>query len=443
MALFSRRSLQRILNQNAAFVSEEQAQAQVRALNAANEQSLDFEWEVAILNAFSKLGTVRHEPDLGGPRRIDLWFARQNASHPSFIADIATVSEVGRKDANPVDFIEEQLLTRVRKTNLEANRFSISVDGDLEGEPGRQVMRLKLPSKHNIPALFGTEFLEFLEQCKAAPDLRHNYSKYNGTTALKIGYVPGQPFFSISCPSFETSYSATNNPIHNTLKRKSKQLKQIQNTNPKGIILCAADTDLAEHQTSGGWLSADHIIQSFLNASSSISFVLVIFTQEDYRPGRGISGPYIKSKTYLSSSVAAPSLEQWAIDCLNAVHAHLPAPINTSINALNHLDSHWRREGRSFFGSFSMKNNTIRISARGLLSYLAGKVSQEDFLKAHQAGDGWVTVFDVMARQGRTIQSIRIEKNDDLDDDWAVFDFGPPDPAVTPLKAPKPPATGS
>jgi hypothetical protein len=140
--------------------------------------------------------------------------------------------------------------------------------------------------------------------------------------------------------------------------------------------------------------------------------------------------------------VAAPSLEQWAIDCLNAVHSHLPTPINTGINALNHLDSHWRREGRSFFGSFAMKNNTIRISARGLLSYLAGKISQEEFLKAHQAGEGWVTVFDVMVRQGRTIQAIHIEKNDDSDDDWAVFDFGPPDPAVTPLRAPKPPLTG-
>jgi hypothetical protein len=57
MAIFSRRSLQQMIDSNTQLLTKDQVEKHVSALNRANEQSLDFEWEVAILYGLSKLGT--------------------------------------------------------------------------------------------------------------------------------------------------------------------------------------------------------------------------------------------------------------------------------------------------------------------------------------------------------------------------------------------------
>jgi hypothetical protein len=65
MAIFSRRTLQRLINENASFLTTKQLKKHVDSLNNADEHSLGAEWEVVLLNCFSKAGTVTHEPKLG------------------------------------------------------------------------------------------------------------------------------------------------------------------------------------------------------------------------------------------------------------------------------------------------------------------------------------------------------------------------------------------
>jgi hypothetical protein len=65
MALFSRRALQRILNQNAAVVSKQQNSTACGLLNEPHENYVATEWEQVIVNAASKFGIVRYEPQLG------------------------------------------------------------------------------------------------------------------------------------------------------------------------------------------------------------------------------------------------------------------------------------------------------------------------------------------------------------------------------------------
>ena len=69
MAIFSRRAIQRLIEENTAFLSRKQTQTHIAKLNLHNESILATEWEVVLLNAFSKLGTVKHEPNWGLPRR--------------------------------------------------------------------------------------------------------------------------------------------------------------------------------------------------------------------------------------------------------------------------------------------------------------------------------------------------------------------------------------
>jgi hypothetical protein len=103
MAIFSRRMIQRMLNENAAFLSEKQLDRLVSTLNRNDFYSLDTEWEVAVLNAFNKIGTITHEPDLPGTaKRPDLVFAPFTDSTVSFIADVAVVSDDGFEEDIPV-----------------------------------------------------------------------------------------------------------------------------------------------------------------------------------------------------------------------------------------------------------------------------------------------------------------------------------------------------
>ncbi len=75
---------------------------------------------------------------------------------------------------------------------------------------------------------------------------------------------------------------------------------------------------------------------------------------------------------------------------------------------------------------------TVKLSARLVLEYLAGKVTKEQFLHF----GGMPDVLENMLKSGSTIQSTRIEKAGlDEDDDHIVFELGH-DYAASPLRMP-------
>ncbi len=80
MAVFSRRTIQRLINENSKFLSTNQTKTHVNTLNLKgrylkrlNEGShvnelvetyLNTEWEIVLLNIFDKFGKVIHEQEL-------------------------------------------------------------------------------------------------------------------------------------------------------------------------------------------------------------------------------------------------------------------------------------------------------------------------------------------------------------------------------------------
>jgi hypothetical protein len=76
---------------------------------------------------------------------------------------------------------------------------------------------------------------------------------------------------------------------------------------------------------------------------------------------------------------------------------------------------------------------SVKISARQLLKFLAGKQSIEEFTK-HLASDRLPNPFHQMLEQGRLISSVTIEHHPEKDDDTAIIEFGPPDAAVSPFR---------
>ena len=68
MALFARRHLQRVLNENAVFLSPKQLSVICDLLNTIRDDYLATEWEQVIINTASKVGAVLYEARLAGNR---------------------------------------------------------------------------------------------------------------------------------------------------------------------------------------------------------------------------------------------------------------------------------------------------------------------------------------------------------------------------------------
>ncbi len=101
MAIFSRRTLQRLLNENASFLNKEQLKNFEEKLNKGD---LSFEWEIVLLNVFSKLGKVTHEPIFeNSAKKLDILFSSENEDKFEFLADITTCSDYFAEREKPLD----------------------------------------------------------------------------------------------------------------------------------------------------------------------------------------------------------------------------------------------------------------------------------------------------------------------------------------------------
>jgi len=72
------------------------------------------EWELVVLNAFSKLGNVSYEKKLGGISEIDVYFQLNKFPKIFLIADITAVTDEGYEKNNPI----KQFYKKVRKFGL-------------------------------------------------------------------------------------------------------------------------------------------------------------------------------------------------------------------------------------------------------------------------------------------------------------------------------------
>src|SRR5258708_37828827 len=95
MPIFARRTLQRMISENDAFLTKAQTEKHVSYLNKADEFSIAYEWEVVVLNALSKIGCVSHEEQFGS-KLPDIHFKSRSTPSDTFIADITAVSDEGQ-----------------------------------------------------------------------------------------------------------------------------------------------------------------------------------------------------------------------------------------------------------------------------------------------------------------------------------------------------------
>ena len=451
MGIFGRRTIQAMLEENADFLTAEQLEEHVRRLNANNLQSLDTEWEVAVLNAFSKLGQIEHEPGDSGSRP-DLVFSSDLLPGITLVADIATVSDDGNEDESSVEYFYNELESRLRVIGRGRGCVSVEILDQFRSAGQKYRTRLSLPPRSEFATeIFNSEFKRFLNAIKTEPDKPATYLVSTPQTGLRITYDPKEKFSTQTGMSYSQPNSRTKNPVYNALKTKSAQLKKSSVEGMRAVILCNGDCDLLnpQYKTALQRSELQMIVEEFLDKSSSVDLVLTISSEHDWlaahqfdrkRDERFISVRAFQRKRLKEQKNA---INELAVRLMSS----FPEPSNTPFNARSMLKR--KHDPKAFETnpgySLSMskgKFDKYSLSANTLLAYLAGKITFEEFSKTagfindgERKGNGLGNPFEGAIQSKLRIESLRLIE-DRTDDNSIEFVFAD-DPAVSDFVNPK------
>lgn len=420
MPIFARRVLQRLLDTTDVLLTHEQSKERLRRLNAANEQSLDTEWEVALLYGLARLGAVRYEPKFGGTSNPDLHF---NDGIVEFVADVVTVNDSGYEQANRRKEFEREFWLRIRRTGLPLAGFSYRING--EEQNGK--MRLLLPDDWD--ALFETNFSNMLAWVKLVPSEPVALHRKEPGIDVIFSYTPKQDSLGGGYLAYRKSKRPTATPIYHALKRKRDQLKVSGYTGTRGIILCDGDCEELR--------APEQIVRRFFRDTESVSFVVVI-TLSGSRFDRREKPIRITARVYQHPALAMPNIDALRLLFEQRLPSVIPSPYDDVVNALNHLRWKKRRAGLSHHGGYTFSGRHMKISSRALLELLSGEITSEEFMKVHRftKDEPIPNPFAVAIRQGRMIADITVKRDENDDDDWIEFEFTDPDPAISNFRPP-------
>ena len=281
MPIFPRRVIQRLLNENRSFLTEDQVKDHVSKLNTKNNASIATEWEVVILNALSKIGRVQHEKSFNGTTKPDIFFEASNIGQ--FVAEITAISDEFYDKENPISYFHECLNNYFKAKGLTTRGLRIEVDSEHIGKYGDRKVKLSLPEKKDIPAFVKKEFRQIVELISKKPSQAFRKKIRKGNASITISFNPQDKYFSGGYTSFTVPYSLKKNPVFNRIKRKADQLRKSGYQGIMGVFVCDAACDLLNNDFySADRYSQDEIIQAVFNNNSSVSFVIVLTPEEQH-----------------------------------------------------------------------------------------------------------------------------------------------------------------
>jgi hypothetical protein len=440
MAMFSRRSLQKMLDHLAAHLPLSAREKLVHELNRPSTSALGFEWETVLLFALSHVGVIQYEAPSRSGARPDITFVEAAKSSLCFIADIATVSDHGLQAENPVTRFSQELNRLQRKYNLSGSTH-YKIEGEALGRHFRdRKMQLKLPK--------GSEIGKFLKKNVEPMFQRIQMDKLPSATIeikepgveLTVRYDENQRYAGGQYPSFTAAYSLTRNPVYTSLKAKAQQFRKSGAEYPFGIFLCDGDCALLKNTRNYlEALSIDQVIGEFFRQNTSVSFVVIaVFPPTSAEIFKGIvKGLRLKCRVYVHPQAKIPIDLSALFNLLNSGLAHLPRPTATPSDALYWIANGDANEGEPIHelvqGS-GLMTQSLKVSSRKIQELLAGKMTPGQFCAEYaRPGSPHENPFLSALKRGLTIESVNITRLPDVDDDLMEFHFGPPDPAIRKL----------
>ncbi len=494
MAIFSRRTIQRLINENNS-IFKMPVKEQIKVLNVKSEsfnnEFLAREWEIVVLNAFAhtfkNFGEIIHEKKFN-QKPLDIYFESAENPKLNFVADICSITDYGTDERFPIENLERRYYELINKRNLYLNSFNIKV-GDNSNLISRETggVVLYLPNEEDFDKkVFNEKFDVFLDTVEQNPTASHRliinetefvlpakrinslqnqiiiwffrtfyktsffkkllrnkkfykiFDEFVKYTWILMSYEPNQRFSFKIANSHKDITLLENNTLFYRLKDKHKQLSKSKASFAKGIIICDGNYEpfSSIYSAATQWTSksydAKEVINHFLKKSDFLEVNFVIFF--------GIY-PYGETHKVVSKCFIRPGERQIDDSILKIIKSddlikNFPKPQRTVENAVNRLKSEYKNLG-SKLGMIVMEDNKIKISSREVLELLSGRTSVEDFAD-NSSHPILGNPFEAKLKQGRLIISVDVEHpEDEQDDEYIVFNFGEPDVAISNFKNPQ------
>jgi hypothetical protein len=233
------------------------------------------------------------------------------------------------------------------------------------------------------------------------------------------------------------TYDVRHNALYETLKNKARQLKGVEQGILKAIFLGDAGCRLLRDiRPIGGTreVTGEQIIRAFLERNS-VDFVLVFVPR---RASEYAVWNHENPRMWFTYVYAKTLSDEAQINGIKRMADMMPSPYLHGYQARSwHQQRMFDPQGKGHYLAPHLTLNrtkmTLRISARGLQEFMAGRLSLEQ-LKNFVVGDH--NPFEFELSKGRTIRNVSFEpKGTDSDDDYLIFEFED-DPAAQPLKLP-------
>ena len=436
MAIFSRRTIQRLINENALFTEKKDLKEQINKLNLekknTGKDAISAEWEIVILNVLANAGKVSHHQKFVGTTQPDIYFELNNAS---FVADVVAVSDDGKNKQNPVEELKEWLDQTISEFGYSPNNFELRLGGNYGSKLYKTKTELKIPSLaliSNSENLLGIDFINFLKEIpkSSSSTMIYRDSKYS----LSVIYSEYANYSSMLYPSYNEINSLVNNAVYSNLEKKAEQLKKAQSYLPLGIFICDGGFDSFNTMSSLHGYSINEVIGYFLKSFQTISFVFTTTIEQSSSNGQDVK---VKTKIYEGENYT--SLGKEIHHCLYELQKYFPCPQMTSTSALNVFKAKYSNQGKPFLGRYGCMKNEIKISSRAIQELLSGEISQEEFFDIHdfntEENSFSKNPFELIKEKSISEVIIQTGENE-ADDDWLVFKFDKDDPAKSKFTIP-------
>jgi hypothetical protein len=435
MAMFSRRALQRAINESLPYTDRSKRSEWAKVLNSPTSlRYIPTEWEMVILQSLATIGTLTHEPKLSGETKPDIQFESPGLN---FVADVATISDRGLHERNPIRALENELRKRWELSSITEGGFAFHASTRHYSGKGAKPPVVVPPVSDFGSLVFNDRFDQFVLEVKASPtEQRQLAIPWATSSVITINYVPGRKF--VWCSGY-TSYTVPTvrdrNPLYLAIKEKGDQLKRCGYAGLKGVIICDGGAHVLRNMSSSFSYSLRDVVFHALKRHTSVDFVIIVSLRD--RSSQTIKQE-ARSELFVRDEV------DW-MNPLNVVSSlmveRLPTVIQSPDNARTEL-THWigKEKQRTHIRGLSLtagRNGVgeIRMSTQTLLEVLGGRLSAKKLNEAysHNKREG---LFEHQLRRGTVIESARVERKPEDDSDEIVFTFGLPDPSVAPFTIP-------
>jgi len=298
--MLARRSIQKLIDGSASYLSPQKTDRLVRHLNRNDRLSVDAEWELIVLAALASIGTVQHEPDLGGTSRLDVRF---RSSFMNFVADVTALSDEIVERENRVRHLSQELLKWQGQLSKEGihGGFQFRVGAiDACVRKGLYKTKLVLPAQQEFRQyVFDQKFDEFISAIRHAPSQVRHHIVNNSRACVSMVFTPGARGQASMHPPYKVAHDIEHNIVYQALHSKSAQIKRAGARDPDelaGIILCDGGCDLMRGMPTVGGVSLEAIVGAFLRKSHTVTFVCVVDVyQASWGPGS--QGPGFEARS--------------------------------------------------------------------------------------------------------------------------------------------------